>query len=152
MFTASFHSLGGNGPNLRGKVDLGPLRAKDFARTRCRQNGKPQSHGSDSLSFSKLVDEGWNDDVGHRRVMTARELGLLGRRFSRRPRQAAEFSPELKLLALAALRTRSIRPLRRDAVSGLSVHKGLRTARIVVITSTDKDRNGAGYFLSVIAH
>src|ERR1700733_5746096 len=75
VFTASFHSPGGNGPNLGGKVDLGPLRAKDFARTRCRQNGKLQRQGSDSVSFSKLVDKGRNVGVAYRRVMTARELG-----------------------------------------------------------------------------
>src|ERR1700722_18770909 len=71
----------------------------------------------------------------------------LGRRFSRWPRHAAGFSPDLCPLALAAFRTRSMRPRRREAVSVFVVQIGLSTPRTssVVITSTGMGRNGAAY-------
>jgi hypothetical protein len=47
-----------------------------------------------------------------------------------------------------------MRPLRREAVSGVSVHSGVRTRSTpwVSIWSTGVSRIGAQYFVSVIAH
>jgi hypothetical protein len=77
-----------------------------------------------------------------------------GRRCERWPRHTAGFSPWRCPWALAALRTASMRPQSRAAVSGFSIQSGFKTPRTasVSISSTSRDLRAAAPVVRLQRH
>ena len=86
--------------------------------------------------------------------MAAREALALRQELIQVAAPACRVLPLRSPCALAASRTRSIRPRRREPVSDLLRQSGLKTdsTSSVVISPTGNRRIGAAYFCNVISH
>ena len=143
MLARRLRSSGRDRPDLRVPIDFDPTRGQRLARSRRRKNAELKRTRGGRIALPKLRNEGGDLRVGRRRMMSARELGALWQQLVQMaaPTSRIGFVLPMKPRALAASRTASMRPLRREAVSGARVHRGLRTERTasVSIPSTGVD-------------
>src|SRR5580693_2448629 len=108
-------------PDFASEVDFVPTGGQRLARSRRRQNAKFESARRRRWMFTEARGESRNLTVGHGRKMAPHQLGALRQQLvemAAPARRVGFVASDEAARALAASKICSMRPLRREAVSG----------------------------------
>ena len=153
---AAFVRAGGTVQTFWSRSISVPSRSQRLSGSRRRQDAELERTRCYRRPLTKLGDERGHVGVGHCGVMAARQLGTLRQKFVEMTAPACRigFVAADEAARSAASRTDSIRPRKRDPVSGARIHKGLRTDSTASVSTavTGMSRIGSQYRVKVIAH
>src|ERR1700730_16251723 len=149
MFAPGFHPRCRNRPNLGIAINLSPRRAEHLAGACRRQDQEFKSHCGHGFPFAQRGDKFRHGIEGYGGEVAARELLAFWQELvevpppSGRVRLIAAMCP----LARAASSTVSIRPRRREAVSGFACQIDCKTPSTASVStsSTGRARKGLAY-------